>query len=349
MAYEDNSVLAGLAQFQSSVQQLAQTRALSSAREQVDQIHQSTLDEDQKAQAFKQLGQQFAFAAAQSGMPIAQSKQIIDQVAPAAQFYQTPDQAILNAPTGGKVADRAQGLIDDRNSQRMAEIDSKSASALGMAQSRMEAQRLATLDKRRNGQIKATEASIGEFMRSPDVKPLLELRNASDTIFALQQAGLDENFTGFNIIKKGVARIAEGGGKITDKDYEIIQGAPDFVTNVTRYVQSAIKGKPLIADREVVLAAARVMYHAGERRLAEAAGNYAASKQGLYDTLPEGDLHNRLNARVGYGRSRGSADAALAGGGGVNKGAEAGAVQPAGASGSAAPATSIRSMIQYDK
>lgn len=300
MALEDNDVLQGLRSFQQSVQSLAQTRAINQARETVDQIHNSELDEEQKLTAFRQLGRQFAFQAAASGMPFEQAKGLAEAIAPKPQFYQTADQAALNAPEGSSTAKRAVALIDakeqaDYRTANMKEQHADYRARLG-AESRGDAFDI----KRRDNQRKALDGQLGDFMRAPDVKPLVEARQDLSNIRNIDENKLSDTAVGFNLMKKGLARLAEGGGKITDRDYEIIQGDPDLVSKTERYLSTIARGKPIKADVQTVRAAADVLAKAAERQLYDAAENYAASKQGIFDTIPQGELRDRLHKRLGF-------------------------------------------------
>jgi hypothetical protein len=67
-------------------------------------------------------------------MPNDDIQQALKAAIPPQPFYQTADQAVLNAPEGSAARGRAENLIDDRNTQRLAEIDSRSAAAMARAQ-----------------------------------------------------------------------------------------------------------------------------------------------------------------------------------------------------------------------
>jgi hypothetical protein len=304
MAIADNEVLQGLASFQQSVQQLQQQRAVTEANNAVNQIHQSELDEEQKLTAFRMLGQQFAFQAASSGMPMEQAKGLISQIVPPERFFQTAEQAILNAPAGSKAVGRAQGLISAEQ-QNKKDLEAMQQSGANYREGmKVDAAYGRAAQKRREGERKAVESSIGDFMRAPDVKPLVEARTDLSNIQAVDDGDLADTSTGFNLMKKGLARLAEGGGKITDKDFEIIQGDPDFISKVRRYISTSAAGRPMKADVAIVRAAAKVLGSSVEKRLQESALNYASSKQGLYESVPKDELLNRLNHRLGFGVTR---------------------------------------------
>jgi hypothetical protein len=110
----ENPVIQGLEMFRSSVQSLAQQRAISSLREQVDSIRSAEADEQQKHQALQQLGSQFALNALQTGMPNDDIQQALKAAIPPQPFYQTADQAVLNAPEGSAARGRGEKLIEDR-------------------------------------------------------------------------------------------------------------------------------------------------------------------------------------------------------------------------------------------
>lgn len=300
MPYQDNDVLQGLAQFQQSVQQLAQTRAINQAKETVDQIHSSELDEEQKLTAFKQLGRQFAFQAAASGMPIEHAKGLAEMISPKPQFYQTADQAALNAPEGSSTATRAVNLIDAKEQADYRQASMKEGHADYRARLATEGRSDTSDQRRRDNQRKALDGQLDDFMRAPDVKPLVEARQDLSNIQSIDDAKLSDSAVGFNLMKKGLARLAEGGGKITDKDYEIIQGPPDLVSKTERYLSAIVQGKPITGDVETVRAAAQVLAKAAERRLYDAAENYSASKQGIFDTIPQDELKQRLHKRLGF-------------------------------------------------
>jgi hypothetical protein len=299
MPLQDNDVLAGLQMFQQSVQSLAQTRAISQARETVDQIHASDLDEEQKLSAFKQLGRQFAFQAASMGMPLEQAKGLAEMIAPKPQFYQTADQAVLNAPEGS-VRERAVALIDAKEQADYR----KSAMEQGHADARtrmtVEGRSEEAERKRRENQRKVLDNQLESFTRQPDVKPLFEAKEQLGRIKTMDDAQLLKTTVGFNLGKKALARMAEPG-KITDKDYEIVQGDPDLYTSTKRYISAMLAGKPIEADIKTVRAAAKVLGSAVERDMYDAAENYAASKQGIFDTIPADELRQRLHRRLGFG------------------------------------------------
>lgn len=302
-----NPVIQGLEMFRQSVQGIAQQRAISSAREQVDQIRQADADEEEKLQLTKQLGQQFALDAMGAGMDAGKVESFMKQIAPAERLYQTPEQAVLNAPAGSAARQRGETLLADQRDQRNLEIESRGANAQASAQIKVEGARKKAAET-------SLDKGIGEFMRAADVKPLLESRQELTNILAIDDAELSKEAVGFNLMKKGLAKLAEGGGKITDKDYEIIQGSPDVVSKVKRFVATNATGKPLKADVDTVRKAAQVLGAATERRLRESANAFALSKDGLYG-VPATDIQTRLNARLGGGAAPAAAPAKKAGGG----------------------------------
>jgi hypothetical protein len=300
MALADNDVLQGLQMFQQSVSRLAQTRAIQDARDQVDAVHQSTLDEDQKAQAFKQLGQQFAFNAALSGMPVTEAEGLAKQIAPPSRFYQTAEQALVNEKPGSRVAASAQDAFDQKQSNAVELERMKEDAANWRAQYAADATSGKADQKRRDNQNKALDGMIDNFTKQPDIKPLIETRNKINEIQAIDDSKLSDSSVGFNLMKKGLARLAEGGGKLTDQDYEIIQGSPDVKTRTRRYIESASTGKPLPEDVAIVREAAKVLGNAASRRLQEASQNYADSKTGIFDTLPSDAIQSRVRTRLGF-------------------------------------------------
>jgi hypothetical protein len=149
---QDNSVIAGLEMFRQSVQSLAQQRALGSLREQVDGIRSAEADEEQKLKALQQLGSQFALDALQTGMPNDDIQQALKAAIPPQPFYQTADQAVLNAPEGSAARGRAEKLIEDRNDFTLQRDEVKAA----MAAERAEA-------ARREARAKFDETQIKDF------------------------------------------------------------------------------------------------------------------------------------------------------------------------------------------
>lgn len=196
MALQDNEVLQGLQMFQQSVQQLAQTRAISQARETVDAIHASDLDEEQKLSAFRQLGREFAFQAASSGMPFEQAKGLAEMIAPKPQLYQTAEQAALNAPEGSKqqklgtqLIDQAQQAAYDKELLEQQHSDYRTRLTV-------EGRSAAADQKRRENQRKALDGQLEDFMRAPDVKPLVEARTDLGNIQAIDDGKLADGATG---------------------------------------------------------------------------------------------------------------------------------------------------------
>ena len=297
---QDNDVLAGLQMFQQSVQQLAQTRAINQARETVDQIHASDLDEEQKLSAFKQLGRQFALQAAASGMPFEQAKGLAEAISPKPQLYQTAEQAALNAEPGTKAQKLGVDLIDQKNQQTMSLEQMKENSAFARTKYQVDALSGRTDQKRRDNQFKALDGLLDNFTKQPDIKPLLETRNKINEVQAIDDAKLSDTSVGFNLMKKGLARLAEGGGKLTDQDYEIIQGSPDLKTRVRRYIELTAEGKPLKEDVEVVRKAAQVLGSAVNSRLHETAQGLVDSKAGIWDSVPADELQRRVFTRLGF-------------------------------------------------
>jgi hypothetical protein len=195
----DNPVVAGLQVFADSVNQLAQTRALSSARDQVDQIRQSDAADEEKLTALRTLGQHFALNAMGMGMPVAKIGAALGQIVPQEKFYQTPEQAVLNAPDGSGAADKGQTLIDARYGQQSDLAQSKNAAAAERAQAAATAARAKfnetkiaefrnTITKSKNytNYVSAANAAqnLSEFLKNPsattDISTIFEFMKALD-------------------------------------------------------------------------------------------------------------------------------------------------------------------------
>lgn len=286
--------------FQQSVQSLAQTRAIGQAKDAVDAIHSSTLDDQQKIEALKNLGNQFAFNAASTGMPMDKIQGLMGAIAPPERLYQTPEEALVNAKPGSRAYEAGLSTFNSQQALKLQVEREQQAGATNRTQIMADAAYGKLNQKRADNQLKALDSDITNFTKQPDIKPLLEAREKMADIQGMSDSDLGTTMLGYSTMRRIYAKFIHGGGRLTEQDVKGLVNDPSLITNVLRYWNQDIYGKPIPEDPKVLRAAADALAAVNERRLKGAAGDYASSKEGIYDTIPKNALHDRLYKRLGF-------------------------------------------------
>lgn len=123
-------------------------------------------------------------------------------------------------------------------------------------------------------QEKELDQQIAKFITTDVYKTNAKSLQSASTIEGLIQDALSGNAAAANIARSEIAKIAEGGGRLTDQDVDRVGGPQDYRSKVQRFKNLQRTGRPLldsdIADlREVV----KTIEAASRLKLEEAMGD----------------------------------------------------------------------------
>lgn len=230
--------------FNQGVQQLGMQKAISQANDQVQQIRDSSLAEDEKQQAFRNLSQDMTMKFMQAGAPQAQIDQFQSAFSPKPTTIQTAEQAVLMGTPKQKEA--GLGLIN-RQEQAKKDLElEKTDRAFGVAERKAEYAQ----GKEFRGTLSKTQADYNKYS-----KDILKAKQQADNALKLIDSG---NPIAPNAVKTMLAKASGEVGNLTEAERDAFSGSQAIMDLLERYKTRALSSGFTPKDQQALRELAQV-------------------------------------------------------------------------------------------
>lgn len=281
-------------QFQAGLQSLQASRVLTQANEAVTQVRNSELDDQQKTQQLRVLGQQMAFGLASQGVSSAQIETLAGTFMPA---KPTAIQSIDQAMISDDAATRERGNVAFKQKAK-AEAEERA-----LAQEAVDKRQQRTFDQQKKLFEARTDLQDEDKIRTEMVNFRTKVAKtnfeALDKVNSARETLSTDSAAAMGVVSRMIVGLS-GDARVSDQDAEAVSPNPDLASKAMRAIKRTLAGKPLEADQEELSVIIDAVERAQQRSLKGKAQGFAKSRKGILRGMDENEFHSRLLVDAGF-------------------------------------------------
>lgn len=275
---DSDDLFKAFSMFQGGLRDLAFTKALTGANEQVAQIKDSTLNEAQQMQQLRNVAQGLTFKMAGMGVPASTMEAVIGATAPKPPTVQTAEQAMIMGSPDQQKSGQNVMKMEFEHKQKLEQMKLDAAAAM--------------FGKKKEGGDDKTLLAQQDIFRTKYAKAQFDALDQTAGINNLLAKG--DNNAAFQAAMRGIIKLG-GDNKISDFDVKSANPDPSAAAETRRTISRLYQGKPLASDISKMKDVVGALTSAARGQLKDKAQNFAQSRKGLISETPD-KFYGRLMA-----------------------------------------------------
>lgn len=281
--------------FQNGVNQLSATRVLSRANEITNEIRNSEVDQAQKTNALRNLGQQIAFGlAGNPAMNAASLQQVLETFPQRPQVPQSALQAFLSDdPQMQAKAKEYTDYAAEIEAEKTARAEERAMKRIQLQDKLQRERETDRFERNKNRQDPFKETTLLQDFRDKSAKGLIESIEAGYEVEDLLAEG--QSPVALSVAVRKLLKSA-GEDKITDQDFQSVSPNQSIYRRLQEKAKLALTNDTTEFSRDEVILVAKAARRSSERRLRNRAKRFATSRRRVLSTIGSSpqELEERL-------------------------------------------------------